>query len=197
MTVPFAVSGANFAIAETGSIAVFESEGNGRMCLTMPRVLVTLMGIEKVLPRWEDMAAFLQLLPRSSTAERMNPYTSVWSGTKAGEGPQEFHLVLLDNGRTDVLADEAARDTLNCIRCSACLNICPVYERTGRAGVWVDLPRADRRHPDAAAHALARGRHVAVRLLALRGVLRRLPRQDRHPPHPRPPALQGRRGGKA
>jgi L-lactate dehydrogenase complex protein LldF len=89
------------------------------------------MGIEKVIPRWGDMAAFLQLLPRSSTAERMNPYNSVWSGTWAGEGPEEFHLVLLDNRRTDVLADAPARDTLNCIRCSACLNICPVYERTG------------------------------------------------------------------
>ena len=131
MTVPFAVSGANFAVAETGSVAIFESEGNGRMCLTLPRVLISVMGIEKVVPRWDDMAVFLQLLPRSSTAERMNPYNSVWSGTRAGEGPEEFHLVLLDNGRTGVLADEAARDTLNCIRCSACLNICPVYERTG------------------------------------------------------------------
>ncbi len=131
LSVPYAISGANFAIAETGSVAIFESEGNGRMCLTLPRVLISLMGIEKVLPRWDDMAAFLQLLPRSSTAERMNPYNSLWSGTRAGEGPQEFHLVLLDNGRTDVLADPPARDTLNCIRCSACLNICPVYERTG------------------------------------------------------------------
>lgn len=131
LTVPFAISGANFAIAETGSVAIFESEGNGRMCLTLPRVLISVMGIEKVLPRWHDMAAFLQLLPRSSTAERMNPYTSLWSGIRAGEGPQAFHLVLLDNGRTDVLADPPARDTLNCIRCSACLNICPVYERTG------------------------------------------------------------------
>ena len=131
LTVPFAVSGANFAIAETGSVVIFESEGNGRMCLTLPRVLISVMGIEKVVPRWDDMAAFLQLLPRSSTAERMNPYNSVWSGTRAGEGPEEFHLVLLDNGRSDVLADPSARDTLNCIRCSACLNICPVYERTG------------------------------------------------------------------
>ncbi|WP_131113945.1 lactate utilization protein B [Lichenihabitans psoromatis] len=131
LTVPYAISGANFAVAETGSVAIFESEGNGRMCLTLPRVLISIMGIEKVIPRWADMSAFLQLLPRSSTAERMNPYNSVWSGTRAGEGPEEFHLVLLDNGRSDVLADEPARDTLNCIRCSACLNICPVYERTG------------------------------------------------------------------
>lgn len=123
-----AVSGANFAIAETGTLAVVESEGNGRMCLTLPRTLITVMGIEKVLPSWRDLEVFLQLLPRSSTAERMNPYTSMWSGAVEG---QEFHLVLLDNGRTATLADPAGRDALRCIRCSACLNVCPVYERTG------------------------------------------------------------------
>src|SRR5215203_4669102 len=126
-----AVSGANFAVAETGSVCIFESEGNGRMCTTLPDVLVTVMGVEKVVPTWRDMEVFLQLLPRSSTGERMNPYTSFWSGVSAGDGPQEFHLVLLDNGRTDVLADEVGRQALNCIRCSACLNVCPVYERTG------------------------------------------------------------------
>ena len=89
------------------------------------------MGIEKVVPTWQDMEVFLQLLPRSSTAERMNPYTSFWTGVAPGDGPREFHLVLLDNGRTKVLADPAGRQTLQCIRCSACLNICPVYERTG------------------------------------------------------------------
>ncbi len=129
-----AVSGANFAIAETGSVCVVESEGNGRMCLTLPRVLISLMGIEKVLPRLQDLEVFLQLLPRASTGERMNPYTSLWTGTRAaahGDGPQEFHLVLLDNGRTRIMADQAARETLHCIRCSRCLNVCPVYERTG------------------------------------------------------------------
>jgi len=131
LSVPVAVSGANFAIADTGAIGVVESEGNGRMCLTLPRVLVTLMGIEKVLPAWQDLEVFLQLLPRSSTAERMNPYTSLWTGVREGDGPREFHLVLLDNGRTDVLADEVGRQALHCIRCSACLNVCPVYERTG------------------------------------------------------------------
>jgi len=127
------VSGANFAVAETGTVCVVESEGNGRMCTTLPPVLVTLMGIEKVIPAWRDFEVFMQLLPRSSTAERMNPYTSFWTGVsgEAGDGPEEFHLVLLDNGRTDVLADEIGRQTLNCIRCSACLNVCPVYERTG------------------------------------------------------------------
>ena len=126
-----AISGGNFAIAETGTVAVVESEGNGRMCLTLPEVLVTVLGIEKLLPRWQDLEVFLQLLPRSATAERMNPYTSMWTGVTPGDGPQEFHLVLLDNGRTDVLSDPVGRQALRCIRCSACLNVCPVYERVG------------------------------------------------------------------
>ena len=126
-----AISGANFAVAETGTVVVLESEGNGRMCTTLPRTLITVMGIEKVLPRFEDLGVMLQLLPRSSTAERMNPYTSLWTGVTPGDGPQEFHLVLLDAGRTDTLADSVGRDALHCIRCSACLNVCPVYERTG------------------------------------------------------------------
>lgn len=126
-----AVSGANFAVAETGSIVVAESEGNGRMCLTLPRTLITVMGIEKLVPSWQDLEVFFQLLPRSSTAERMNPYTSVWTGVHPGDGPSEFHLVLLDNGRTATLADPVGRSALRCIRCSACLNVCPVYERTG------------------------------------------------------------------
>ena len=123
-----AISGANFAVAETGTLVVVESEGNGRMCLTLPRTLITVMGIEKVLPAWRDLEVFLQLLPRSSTAERMNPYTSMWTGAVEG---QDFHLVLLDNGRTATLADPRGRAALRCIRCSACLNVCPVYERVG------------------------------------------------------------------
>ena len=126
-----AVSGANFGVAETGTLAVVESEGNGRMCLTLPRTLITVMGIEKVVPTFADLEVFMQLLPRSSTAERMNPYTSMWTGVHPGDGPAEFHLILLDNGRTRVLADRVGRDALKCIRCSACLNVCPVYERTG------------------------------------------------------------------
>ncbi len=131
LSAPMAVSGANFAVADGGAICVVESEGNGRMCLTLPKVLVSIMGLEKVIPTWQDFEVFLQLLPRSSTAERMNPYTSFWTGVTPGDGPEEFHLVLLDNGRTKVLADIVGRQTLNCIRCSACLNICPIYERTG------------------------------------------------------------------
>ncbi len=126
-----AVSGANFAIAETGTLVVVESEGNGRMCLTLPEVLISVVGIEKVVPTWADLDAFLRLLPRSSTGERMNPYTSTWSGVTPGDGPQEVHVVLLDNGRTRALADDVGRQALRCIRCSACLNVCPVYERVG------------------------------------------------------------------
>ncbi|MGC1302529.1 MAG: lactate utilization protein B, partial [Caulobacteraceae bacterium] len=136
LTTRVAISGANMAVAETGSVLVVESEGNGRMCLTLPDVLISIMGIEKVLPKWEHLEVFLQLLPRSATGERMNPYTSVWTGTRAGalrpgDGPREFHLVLLDNGRSRILADETARPTLHCIRCARCLNVCPVYERVG------------------------------------------------------------------
>jgi L-lactate dehydrogenase complex protein LldF len=125
------ISGANFAIAETGTLCVVESEGNGRMCLTLPETLITVMGIEKLIPSWRDLEVFLQLLPRSSTGERMNPYTSMWTGVTAGDGPQRFHLILLDNGRTAALADPVGRQALHCIRCSACLNVCPVYERVG------------------------------------------------------------------
>ena len=125
------VSGANFGIAETGTVCVVESEGNGRMCTTLPPVLVTVLGIEKLLPRFADLEVFLQLLPRSATGERMNPYTSLWTGVAEGDGPEEFHVVLLDNGRTRVLRDEVGRQALHCIRCSACLNVCPVYSRTG------------------------------------------------------------------
>ncbi|MFC6089895.1 LutB/LldF family L-lactate oxidation iron-sulfur protein [Saccharothrix lopnurensis] len=128
LTVDVAVSGANFGIADTGSLVVVESEGNGRMCLTLPRTLISVVGIEKLLPSWRDLEVFLQLLPRSSTGERMNPYTSVWTGPTEG---QTSHVVLVDNGRTATLADPGGRAALRCIRCSACLNSCPVYERTG------------------------------------------------------------------
>ncbi|MFI9781866.1 lactate utilization protein LutB domain-containing protein, partial [Streptomyces sp. NPDC051956] len=102
-----------------------------RMCLTLPETLISVVGIEKIVPTWRDLEVFLQTLPRSSTAERMNPYTSMWTGTSDSDGPQTFHLVLIDNGRTDTLANEVGRQALRCIRCSACLNVCPVYERAG------------------------------------------------------------------
>ena len=131
LDVPTAISGANFLIAETGAVAVVESEGNGRMCLTLPRTMITLAGIEKVLPRFRDLEVVLQLLARSATGERMNPYTSPWTGVTPGDGPQKFHVVLLDNGRSSILARPRHRQTLKCIRCAACMNTCPVYRQTG------------------------------------------------------------------
>ena len=131
LSVPTAISGANFLIAETGSVAVVESEGNGRMCLTLPRIMITLAGIEKVLPHFQDLKVMLQVLARSATGERMNPYTSLWTGVTPGDGPQCFHVVLLDNGRSSILARRTERQTLRCIRCAACQNTCPVYRQTG------------------------------------------------------------------
>lgn len=126
-----AISGVNFGIAETGTMTIVESEGNGRMCLTLPDTLITFMGIEKLLPTVQDLEVFTQLLPRSSTGERMNPYTSMWTGVTPGDGPQNLHVILMDNGRTAALADQVGRQALHCIRCSACMNVCPVYERAG------------------------------------------------------------------
>src|SRR5262249_60217899 len=104
-----AVSGANFAIAETGTLVVLESEGNGRMCLTLPQTLISVVGVEKLLPTFRDLEVFLQLLPRSSTGERMNPYTSMWTGVTPGDGPQTVPAVLLAHGRPATPADAGGR----------------------------------------------------------------------------------------
>lgn len=126
-----AVSGANFCVASTGTLVIVESEGNGRMCLTLPETLITVTGIEKIVPSVRDLEVMLQLLPRSSTGERMNPYTSMWTGVTEGDGPQEVHVVLVDNGRHRALADGVGRAALRCIRCAACMHQCPIYERVG------------------------------------------------------------------
>lgn len=131
LSIPTAISGANFLVAETGAVSIVESEGNGRMCLTLPKTLITIAGIEKVLPRFRDLEVLLQLLARSATGERMNPYTSLWTGTLPGDGPQRFHVILLDNGRSAILKGQTDRQTLKCIRCGACMNACPVYRQTG------------------------------------------------------------------
>jgi L-lactate dehydrogenase complex protein LldF len=135
LRVKTAVSGANFLIAETGGVCIVESEGNGRMCLTLPETLISVAGIDKVVPTFQDLEVMLQLLPRSATGERMNPYNSIWTGVDkaptGGDGPQAFHVVLMDNARTEILADEESRQTLHCIRCGACQNACPVYQQTG------------------------------------------------------------------
>ncbi len=131
LRIPTGISGANFLIAETGGVCIVESEGNGRMCLTLPETLIAIAGIDKILPRYEDLEVMLQLLPRSATGERMNPYNSIWTGVHPGDGPKNFHVILMDNARTEILADEESRQTLNCIRCAACQNACPVYRETG------------------------------------------------------------------
>ncbi|HKV39265.1 MAG TPA: LutB/LldF family L-lactate oxidation iron-sulfur protein [Blastocatellia bacterium] len=135
------VTGANFAVAETGTIVLVENEGNIRMTNSLPAVHVALMGIEKVIPRLRDLAVFLRLLPRSATGQRMSSYVSFLTGVKrseADEGPAELHVVILDNGRTEALANPHLRESLYCIRCGACLNACPVYQKIGgHAYGWI------------------------------------------------------------
>ena len=128
------ISGVNFAIAETGTIVIVENEGNIRLTTSLPRIHIAVMGIEKVIPRFADLDVFLKLLPRSGTGQRLTTYQSFITGTKralADEGPDEVHIVLLDNGRSRMLAHPVTRQSLACIRCGACLNACPVYQQVG------------------------------------------------------------------
>lgn len=131
------ISGVNFGVAETGSILILENEGNVRMTTTMPKVHVAVMGIERVIPRFADLEVFLRLLPRSGTGQHLTTYQSILTGpdsaqhTPNGQGPEQVHIVLLDNGRSKIAVDEKMRETLACIRCGACLNACPVYQTIG------------------------------------------------------------------
>ena len=124
------ISGGNFLIAETGTLLIVTNEGNGRMSTTLPPVHVAVVGIEKVIPDWESAAVLLKLLARSTSGSKITAYNTCITGVREG-GPKEFHLVLLDNGRSRILADEIAREALLCIRCGACMNICPVYNNVG------------------------------------------------------------------
>ena len=128
------VSGANFLIADSGAVVLVENEGNARLTTSAPRIHITVAGIEKLIPRAQDLAVFLKLLGRSATGQPLTVYTSILSGPRRGEeidGPDEFYVVLLDNGRTRLLADSEKRESLYCIRCGACLNHCPVYRKIG------------------------------------------------------------------
>ena len=128
------ISGANFLVADSGAVVIVENEGNARLTTSAPRIHIAIAGIEKVIPRAQDLATFLKLLARSATGQLLSVYTSFLSGPRrAGEidGPDEFYVVLLDNGRTRLLPDKAKRQSLYCIRCGACLNTCPVYRKIG------------------------------------------------------------------
>ena len=139
LSADLAISGANFMIAETGTLVIVTNEGNGRMCTTLPPVHVAIVGIEKVIPDWASLPVLLNVLPRSTTGQKLTGYVSLIHGTM-DSNPREFHLVLLDNGRTEILQDDVARETLLCIRCGACANICPVYNNVGGfAYDWVHL----------------------------------------------------------
>src|SRR5581483_12174511 len=127
-------TGANFAIAETGMISITENEGNARLTAALPKTMITLMGIEKVLPRLADLALFLPLLAASGTGQPMTCYNTMYGGPRQpgeADGPEEYHAVLLDNRRTELLADVEQRDALHCIRCGACLNVCPIFRNVG------------------------------------------------------------------
>ena len=128
------ISGGNFLVAETGTLVIVTNEGNGRMCTTMPDLHVAVVGIDKVIPDWESLTVFLKLLARSATGQKLSTYTQFITGPRRAEGefgPKEFHLVLLDNGRSRILKDPVGRDVFKCIRCGACANVCPVYKNVG------------------------------------------------------------------
>jgi len=128
------ISGGNFLVAETGTVVLVTNEGNGRMCTTMPDLHVAVVGIDKVIPDWESLTVFLKLLARSATGQKLSTYTQFITGPRREEGefgPKEFHLVLLDNGRSNVLKDPVGREVFKCIRCGACANVCPVYKNVG------------------------------------------------------------------
>lgn len=134
LTADIGISGANFAIAETGMISITENEGNARLTCALPKVHIALLGIEKVLPRLNDLALFLPMLGTAGAGQALTCYNSMYGGPRKpneSDGPEEFHVVLLDNKRTRLLADPEQRDALHCIRCGACLNVCPIYKNIG------------------------------------------------------------------
>ena len=177
------ISGVNFGVAETGSLVLVTNEGNGRMCTTLPKVHVAVMGMERVVATWDQLDLLLNLLVASATGQVLSSYTSIIrSPRQPGEadGPDEFHLVILDNGRSEILGSEL-HEILACIRCGACLNVCPVYRQVGGhayGGVY-SRPGRRRAHPAARRAGAANAAEVPQRLVAVRRVHGRLP--GRHP----------------
>ena len=134
LTAEIGISGGNFLVAETGTLVIVTNEGNGRMCTTMPDLHVAIVGIDKIIPDWESLTVFLKLLARSATGQKLSTYTQFITGPRRAEGefgPKEFHLILLDNGRSNILQDPIGREVFKCIRCGACANVCPVYKNVG------------------------------------------------------------------
>ena len=167
------VSGANFLVAETGSLVIITNEGNGRLCTSAPRIHVGLAGMEKVIPSLEDLAVFLRLLPRSATGQRISSYVSMVTGPRRADdedGPEEFHLVIVDNGRSRLLRDPALRESLYCIRCGACLNVCPIYQRVGGARLRLGISRPNWLNCHARTGGRGAGQRPAQRINALRSV---------------------------
>src|SRR2546421_1809642 len=134
------ISGGNFLVAETGSVAIVTNEGNGRMVTTLPKVHIAITGIEKVIPTLEDLSTLMRLLPRSATGQAISNYVSVLTGTRGTrdlDGPEHLYVILVDNGRTGLVGTDM-QEMLRCIRCGACMNHCPVYQTIGgHAYGWV------------------------------------------------------------
>ncbi|MFN4065589.1 MAG: lactate utilization protein B, partial [Parazoarcus communis] len=201
------VSGVNFAIAETGSLLLVENEGNGRMSTTVPPVHIAVTGIEKVVENLRDVVPLLSLLTRSATGQPITTYVNVISGPRKADeldGPQEVHLVLLDNGRSQAFADSELRQTLNCIRCGACMNHCPVYTRIGGHAYGTVYPgpigkivtphmlglEATRDLPSASSLCGACGEVCPVKI-PIPAILRRLREENVRPPAAEPHHMRG------
>ena len=185
LTADMGITGVNFAIAETGTLVVLENEGNGRLSSTLPETFIGVMGIEKVIPKLSDLSHFLEILARTATGQKLTTYTNFINGPRRkGEidGPREVHVVILDNGRSAMLADPVMREALYCIRCGACLNVCPIYRRIGGTHT-LDLSWPDRIDHQSESFR-KRGRTSALRLDSMRRVPRYLSGAYRYSTHP-------------
>ena len=177
------ITGANFLVAETGTVVLVTNEGNGRMCTSMPRIHVAIVGMEKVIPSVEDLGMFLRLLIRSATGQRISSYITAVNGTRRPldeDGPEEFHLVIVDNGRSRLLSDPELRESLYCLRCGACLNACPVYRKVGGTRLRLGIPRPHWSGDFPYADPTVRRQRPPLRFKPMRCLSGGLPGQDKH-----------------